>query len=237
MERKGKNEFESAYWPEKTQHLIEVLSNRGTLLDDECILHLFNLMAWKKDYSDRDVRMVDSALVELMMKSSGDDKRLHCSRVADRFRNAPPPLILLPLVDGAHWSLLAYRTHSQQWYHFDSAKQYHRELARSTLAALRAAGCTPLNATVHRLRNVPQQEGGWECGLYVLQYCLMLSESSKDAGEEDEQTFINYMDQYLESIWDQERRYASNENLLLFTQSVLSLLYTLPNPTATGLIR
>ena len=212
-EEEEEETFEAAYSPGKTPHLIKKLQRRGSWMDDYCVLHLFNLMAWKKGYRAAEVRMIDSVVAESMLRSRGQRQdRWH---LAERFSRRPPPLILLPLVCGAHWSLLALRTGANRWYHLDSAHPYHAQLAARTLADLRAAAVVGAGEGAHRVGGLAHQAGDWECGLYVLQYALMLVESSREAGQ-DERAFVRILGEHV--------HIASDKNLLLFTQRVLRLL-------------
>jgi hypothetical protein len=205
--------FHPFYIPEIRKQLCE----RGTHLNDIALNHLFYLMAWKMPYREEQVRMVDSVLLESAFRfHHKDSKHLHT-----QFTREPlPPIILLPLVGHSHWSLLFYRTRNKRWYHLDSLAPYHSALALETVESLGALSIGPPHAPLHTVALLPRQREGWECGLYVLQYILMAVKSSNRAGP-DESRFHRELRRYGEL--------ACEENLLLFTETLLELLKSVEN--------
>ena len=177
----------------------------GTWLDDEVVLQLFYFMAWRKRHTAAHVCLVDSCVAESVLRGSGQARHLRAS-----FESGAP-LVLLPLVCGSHWSLLIWR--ARAWYHADSLAPFHARLAHATLERLDALGIVARQPGA-RLRSLalPRQRGGWECGLYVLQYALGAIAASKRAGD-DERRFVRELRDYCEL--------ACGENRLLFTAALL----------------
>jgi hypothetical protein len=195
-------------------HLRQQLSVRGTWLDDISVLQLFYRMARAKRYAQSQVRLVDCCLLEAALRGRSEKRAENVRYLRRDFLNVP--LVLVPLVCGAHWSLLCFRTRGARWYHMDSLAPFHARLAQRTVAALEREGVAPRRAGEVERLTVPQQRETWECGLYTLQYALMVCESSISAGGGAERTFLRELKLH--------RDIACDGNLLLFTQRVLEIV-------------
>jgi len=188
------------------------LTKRGTMLDDIVLHQLFYLMAWKKPYTEEQVRLVDSIILHSALHYHKSDVK----HLRVYFTQLPlPPLILVPLVGKDHWSLLLYRPLHNRWYHLDSLSPFHTTLARQTVESLVKLTIVPRHASIRTVPHLPLQDACWECGLYLLQYALIAIASSVKA-HGDEKVFQRELGLHNEI--------ACEGNLLLFTQALLELL-------------
>lgn len=211
--------FKSAIVNSQRQHCRQQLSSQGTWLDDISVLQLFYHIAVAKQYSRKQVCLIDCCLLEAALYGRDDNREKNQGYLRREFREAAATgcsVIMIPLVGLGHWSLLCYRPRAQRWYHMDSMSPLHTRLSNATVAHLeRLHAVPPTTASVERL-TVKQQLAGWECGLYTLQYMIHVMESVLKSGAGNERTFKRELKLYNEL--------ACQENLLLFTQSLLKVI-------------
>ena len=209
MQKETEEDFAKVYRPASAPLIRRTLLVPGTWLEDEVVLQLFHFMAWRRRYTRRHVALIDPLVLCAMAKG---DVAHHARALTAQFTDGTP-LLLLPLVCGSHWSLLMCRTATNTWYHADSLQPYHARLAHDTLQRLRFIEGVVLDpyASVTAVA-VPRQRGGWECGLYTLQYMLAAIEASRKA-KTTEHRFAVLLTKYC--------RLACDANLPLFTQRLL----------------
>lgn len=208
--------FEKEIVQSQRPHIRRQLESPGTYLDDIAVLQLFYHMAVGKRYTRDQVCLVDCCLLQAALYSRDDQREKNQGHLRQQFREAvggATPIILMPLVGLDHWSLLCYRTRAQRWYHLDSLAPLHSKLGRSTVTSLKRLGIT--DGQLESL-DVPRQFGGWECGLYALQYMLQALECTRLVGIGNEERFKRKLLRY--------SKLACDENLLLFTRSLLAVI-------------
>ncbi len=213
------NAFAALVRPDDAPLLRQTLRAPGTWLTDIEIHQLFYRMATRKQWhTPRDLNFVDSCVMAAALAPSVRDDAPIKRHLRDYFAQGESPLVLVPLVCGSHWSLLVYRSRAQAWYHLDSLAPYHTQLAHQTVARLSRAGAVPGRRTRGGVTPIvmPRQREGWECGLYLLQYALLVIRASREAGPSHERTFYRRLCEY-DDI-------ACDENLVLFTEQLLKIV-------------
>lgn len=68
---------------------------------------------------------------------------------------------------GSHWSLLIYSHPEKTCYHFDSSKGLNAAVAKSFAKSILTFFCGKGSGNYSEMNN-PQQDNGYDCGLYVL---------------------------------------------------------------------
>ena len=92
-----------------------------------------------------------------------------------------PEVLLVPIYYSNHWSLLYYRSSTGAWHHMDSLAPYHQHYVKEAMERLDKEGylLSPNKEVLH-FKRMPRQPQGWECGIYLLLYMLIVSESLND---------------------------------------------------------
>lgn len=171
---------------------MRVLLSDGTWLNDEEMTQLFALMAWQKSLKpEKDVRLIWPSVTKMLMEHETRRTNLVTPEVMALFRDDVPPLLLLPIASGGHWSLLYYRRQARRWYHMDSIAGYHAQYAHQILKTLCFLGCLSTNmgdrgksfywdGQIRTFERLPRQLGSWQCGTTVLLFMLVVCESVDD---------------------------------------------------------
>jgi Ulp1 family protease len=115
------------------------------------------------------------------MMSDKEQSDTTTTYIKNLFTQNLPSILLVPIHNNDHWSLLYYRTSTGVWHHMDSLAPYHTSYVEEVMEELDALGylLSPNNEVVH-FRRMPRQPQGWECGIYLLLYMLIVSESRND---------------------------------------------------------
>jgi hypothetical protein len=146
----------------------ETLSRDVTLTDTE-LLKFAYLLAHKKDKNPENLCIIDPSVMESLRRY--DQRGLPLSEYTKKQFNEDIPLILLPICDKSHWSLLYYRASSDHWVHMDSLQPLHSTTAIHVLSVLKDLGLTRVTKIVTFI-GLPQQSGYWECGTFTLLYMM-----------------------------------------------------------------
>lgn len=145
-------------------------------LKDEGINQLVPLLV-RFRHTETFVAFITSWLVVLLR----DERRANRRAVYERSFRRPAPeclLILIPIFDSDHWSLLVRCYATRQWLHFDSIYGYHQRYVKSLIAH----HFDPLYARAEPdeapfvfvdFPFASQQHNSWECGLFLLMNAYM----------------------------------------------------------------
>jgi len=201
--------FAGRFNESKRQECRDCLLQTGTMLTDYEVQNLFYALVGERHVDPVTVRFVEPTLIELMMCDSDLHDELYALHIDSLRRDMRDgTVLLLPLCHDLHWSLLILRTQDRRWVHMDSLDGYHWPYARQVLLRLVDLGLCHAQDALSRLRALPRQRHGWECGLYVLFYALVVA-LSPDAPFEE---------------WQREGSYMCEESRFYFTQSLLVML-------------
>lgn len=101
--------------------------------------------------------------------------------IKNLFTQNLPSILLVPVHHSNHWSLLYYRTATGVWHHMDSLSPYHSHYVKEVMEVLSDKGyLISTNNDVVYFKRMPRQPQGWECGIYLLLYMLIVSEARDD---------------------------------------------------------
>lgn len=156
------------------ERAIATLPSRQCVDDDVLLYVARTLLAGGRPLFVMDTIVLAHAL------DQQDGKSRHT--VAQDFTEAVQQqrLVVVPVYDAAHWSLLCYRPDWRQWYSMDSIRDqhgrgYHWRRHLAVLALLCDMKClAAAEARILVYNDLPQQPGSYECARYVLFYVLVL---------------------------------------------------------------
>ncbi|GMF28133.1 unnamed protein product [Phytophthora fragariaefolia] len=138
----------------------------------------FYLQFLTQTAASRDVLLMDPAVASCLLHQCEDDDELR--DLARGVELAQRRLCLIPVTDNdalgagsSHWSLLRYA--AGEFQHFDSSAGHNRRAARRVAKAferlLAVAGRLDGKGAADRVQeapDAPQQQNGYDCGMYVL---------------------------------------------------------------------
>lgn len=138
-----------------------------TRLDDHNMLDVFRVLNQKEC-----ALVIDSTWITQMISNGNVLKQEeYRQRILTSITTslATRPLLLLPLYDDEHWSLVVIITEkgpgNYRYFHLDSGMPGHSGFCDSVLEKL---AITTGESRVNLFLEVPQQEGEFECGHFVL---------------------------------------------------------------------
>lgn len=93
--------------------------------------------------------------------------------IANQFRLVPPQgekLIIIPIHDDNHWSLIFYMNLSRRFYCMDSMGEYHqRRIAKIMTNFLADSFMEKVGTKITFVESIPQAKG-YECGQYIFMF-------------------------------------------------------------------
>lgn len=187
----GRKHDASVLWKEK-------------LVSDTEILKFFYVLAHFKGKEMSEVRLIDPSTTETIRRfyERGDEASSYMNEIF-----ADVPLLLMPISDNVHWSLMYYRRGSNHWVHMDSLAPLHAGLARNIVQQLYRMKLTRTDQVI-QFERLPAQASVWECGTFTLLYMLTVMLFS----DEEIRASIN--------ILNEERR----QKLCLHLRQLLSMM-------------
>lgn len=145
----------------------DTLYKRELMTDTE-VLKFAYLLAHFKQKSPSQVGIIDPATTDTIRRFHKRNQQAS-QYMREIFQSAP--LILMPICDDAHWSLLYHRRGTNHWVHMDSLAPLHTTFAKQTLSELFAMGLAATDKMVNFI-GLPRQRSYWECGTFTLLYML-----------------------------------------------------------------
>lgn len=220
------------------QSSLYQLSHSGTQLDDDSINYVMYFLTtlYTPKYGSKTV-LVNSLYMERFMEGRERfntyiyNSMKECEEEVGRSpRNV---LYLLPLYGEKHWSLLVRIPHVKCWLHFDSIGGYHLAYAKTVAHKI---DCDIYHKNIEDTRDekdvyefiyfkdVPRQDGSWECGIYLLMYAYtMIHYSNTFVLSDDDDT----IDDYKEDLFDYLRKHMpliKENKRKIFVSSIIALL-------------
>jgi Ulp1 family protease len=138
------------------------------LMNDTEVLKFAYLLAHFKQKSPSQLSIIDPATTDTIRRFHARNQEAS-QYMKEMFLSVP--LILMPICDDVHWSLLYHRRGTNHWVHMDSLAPLHATFAQTTLTQLRAMGLTTSEKMVTFI-DMPRQRSYWECGTFTLLYML-----------------------------------------------------------------
>lgn len=165
-------------------------------LNDNCVMQILYLFIDQIDHNNY-IDMIDSQSIKMFML---DDNHLQFNsgkKILTNYFNKKDNIIIMPLNNQNHWSVLIYISHYYQWYHFDSLlyhknsdndddsqdinndhsnKHYHCDFLIDFLSKLKSQNIFYFDGEKHNIThiNTIEQENNWECGQYLLMYSKLI---------------------------------------------------------------
>lgn len=173
--------------------------------------------------NDTQVPVIDSLWTTQSLDTNNRMRQAdYLERIKRRIDERSPltKMVLFPLFDDEHWSLLVlfYRPLSDNWryFHLDSAEGNHTEVCTDALTQL----STILNGgqpEAFRLpKKVPQQNDNWQCGHFVLMnVCMLLSFRLGNENQDYERALSRHINSELLS--------SSDRNIRSFSRDIINL--------------
>lgn len=133
--------------------------------------------------NQRQTPVIDPLWTRELMANNNEEKRQQYTRLIDGIlckvtSESPSPLVLLPLFDDEHWSLLVLVFGIEEWqyFHLDSEKGFHEDYMLLFITRLGRYSSVLTQDPVFFIipKAAPQQKYDWECGHFVLMYMSML---------------------------------------------------------------
>lgn len=216
----------------KTLHMISVVKMKPadkasllyalkpvnkTRLNDQHMSDVFRVVP-----NERKVPIIDSLWTTQLLTNGSVAKQDEYLERIRPIMDALPNLVLFPLFDDEHWSLLAliYRPVVANWcyLHLDSSGTTHIEHRTALLSRLEPIlrGGLPVPFVMPKNKKVPQQTGEWECGHFVLMNSRMLLSLECPPHQDYETSLSRYLIKELLS--------SSSRNLRAFIKDIIHLV-------------
>lgn len=146
--------------------------------NDESLMAAFALLASAEHETHGHIDLINSQLLAPVLRSPNEPQALaRHERMITALRHsfdAAPRLLLMPVHEAGHWSLLAYAPAWHRWYHADSALGLHRvPRLIERLDTLQLVRVTSSDRLVS-FPDLPQQRDATSCGAYVAFYMWVL---------------------------------------------------------------
>ena len=151
--------------------------------DDLCALYK-HVMRINTAQDSRDAQLIEPSLLQRVVEESESappHQRYQRETLRQQVLHCRAPLILFPVLEGAHWSLLALRRDLGLWYHCDPACALHSAYMQRVVYALMEAR---VMESAHRLQccsHLPCRSEPSASGLYVLAYisCMVATQARR----------------------------------------------------------
>lgn len=162
------------------EHLETLLP--GRFLVDNIIAFYFLYLKHEKQLEGA---FINPTLSYMLIVMDDEDFKDTMASIIMRQNLKDQNLIFLPVNDnqdtnipngGSHWSLLVYHKNKDIFYHYDSANQYNKNVAKKLYNRIKQWIGTTESA--FELRKSPQQKNGNDCGLFVCATAEALANSS-----------------------------------------------------------
>jgi Ulp1 family protease len=127
------------------------------------------VLAHFKEKKPSEVRLIDPSTTETIRRFY--ERGEEASQYMKEIFSDDVPLLLMPISDNVHWSLLYYRRGADHWIHMDSLAPLHNRLAHAILDQLHRMKLTRVNQMI-QFECLPRQASIWECGTFTLLYML-----------------------------------------------------------------
>lgn len=165
-------------------------------------------------------------ITNAMEHQSEERRRFYHAKVANAIRSSNSVILLFPLYEDEHWSLLVLfavgvaarredgTVNYMQHFLLDSASR-HDEYAQTVLVHFNLD-----HTTVYELpKKVPQQKSDWECGHFVLMNLSMLIEYCRGLTAQTPLTLESLRSHLL-----REMMAASQRNIRAFAQRIIDAI-------------
>ena len=170
--------------------------------------------------------VIDPLWITNAMTHEVESRRLlFQSKVTEAIRTSKLPVLLMPLYDDEHWSLLVLFSGTMQ-HRDDGTVPYTSyflldSASRHTEYSLTVLSWFALDALVeYRLpKKTPQQTGDWECGHFILMNASMMIDFCQNYAEKPG-TLLEILRRHLLS----QMMSASYRNIRAFSQDILTQL-------------
>jgi len=195
-------------------------------LDDNIILDLLNFFSVKK-IKDKKVIIIDPVCTEVFIKKSD----LSYIENLKKYIHSSPSIkiILLPIYNSSHWSLLAL-IKDNQWYHFDSLYGYHKTYISHIFNQFQYYQIIPMNSICLTTFKgiIVRQKGSWECGYFVIMYALLLlnidSYLNQCFTESPEEITNDILNSYINQYFTESLEEITNDNINSFINGVIEII-------------
>lgn len=146
----------------------------------------------------RHVSLVDPGFLSLYMTSDSPSK--HVTTMKHFFRgDKQKPVVVLPINDSDHWSLLIYFARYTTFYYFDSLDEYHNDYIEKILSKF-VSDSIIVDIATTKLTTITSecQSFNYECGQYVFMFIYaFLIQLDKDVQPYDREAYVYSLQSYV----------------------------------------
>ncbi|CAM9177978.1 unnamed protein product [Choristocarpus tenellus] len=143
-------------------------------LNDNCVNWYFRYLESEVFAGRDELLFMDPAVVSCMLLQCEEDEEL--IDLGRGIKAGERTHVFIPINDteellssGSHWSLLVYERETGTFKHLDSSNNHNARTARNAAEQFsRLLGKTDMQVVVEDESGVPQQENGYDCGMYTI---------------------------------------------------------------------
>lgn len=168
-----------------------LLFQPGTWLNDSCI----NFCLKRRIKKDSRIVCLDPSVVSFLLLQADEED---AEELVISLGINSAIWLVVPVNDNDsftassnHWSLLLYHIHSGHSFHFDSLNDYNKKASikvATKMETVLSGGTFTVNHKVVQVSGCPQQDNGYDCGVFSLLFaeciCTYLSSSQNEQQQE-----------------------------------------------------
>jgi hypothetical protein len=192
-----------------------LLNGNAVTWDINTFVDLLGVVRGNLQHGKEAVQLIDPTLLALVVDTNGNNLVKNIAMMKEL--TATSGLILMPIYQGHHWSLLAYIPEWKQWYFYDSLRGHHSDYRDKVLHRMDHLAIIPKEGhRIHFYDNLPEQEGATTSGSHCLFYSFLLMRWYGCVADEED-----FMDKHNEDI-AHELQHGSVEGFVRKLRQMLS---------------